>query len=101
MNLQEAEKLANELLTKYGDPSFSFGGFPRDRSFHGCCNYRDKKIYLELASTKRSCMEHVRYIILHEIVHTLLPGRGHNKTFIQKLEQIVRKDVTEYKREKR
>ena len=75
MNLQEAEKLAVDLLHEHGLLDWHFK-FDKAKRRFGCCNYTHKTISLSGPLTKIREPDMVRNTILHEIAHALV-GRGH------------------------
>jgi predicted SprT family Zn-dependent metalloprotease len=77
MNLQEAERLARELMAQYLSPAWSFGWGNKSRSA-GTTEYGPKRIVLHrpfVALNERPLVEDT---IRHEIAHALCkPNAGH------------------------
>ena len=90
MDLQRAEKLANELMHKHGlfnkYPSWMFE-FDNARRRFGRCHYRSNKITLSKHLTELNDEAMVKNTILHEIAHALV-GRNHGHDSIWKQKSL-------------
>lgn len=89
MQLNEAKKLANELLAQHGLTALGWG-FEYDNAKRraGACKYRPKLITLSREITLLRTEQNVRNTILHEIAHALCPKQGHNKVWRKKAIEI-------------
>lgn len=94
----EVKKLAEQLIAKYAAPDFTYGGLLRSHTFHGLCNYKEKKLYLAYNSIRTASPEHTRWVIIHEITHTLVPEHGHDRVFVQTMNELVRRDLMEIRK---
>lgn len=80
MDLQEAEKLARELMHEH-KLNFDCWIFQWDnaKKRFGYCNYREKVISISAPLTLLNSADHFKDTVLHEIAHALAPsGAGHN-----------------------
>lgn len=88
MNLNEAMRLANELMLKHGLVDWRFK-FDKARRRFGCCKYRYKTITLSAPITELNGESEVRDTILHEIAHALVGGgHGHDRVWKRKAVEI-------------
>lgn len=88
MNLNNAMKLANELMTKHGLSDWRFQFDNALRRF-GCCKHGRKIITLSAPITELNTEVEVKDTILHEIAHALVGiGHGHNNTWKRKAVEI-------------
>lgn len=87
MNLNDAKKLANELMLKHGLVYWAFGFNNAKRTF-GICNFTRKRIELSKPLTELNDVEKVKDTILHEIAHALTPGHGHDSVWKRKALEI-------------
>jgi predicted SprT family Zn-dependent metalloprotease len=78
MNLDAAQKLAEELLRKHRMPGEWSFGFDRSKVRFGKCDYRRKRISLSSHLVELNDEPCVRDTVLHEIAHALAQrGAGH------------------------
>jgi SprT protein len=78
MNLNDARKLARQLMQEHGVPAEWTFQFDRSKVRFGKCNYGRKEISLSRYLVELNDEPEVRETILHEIAHALLPrGAGH------------------------
>ena len=89
MKLEEAESLAQKLMTEQGlAPKWSFR-FDRAKVRFGCCNFTKKEISLSHHLTKLNNKDKVYDTILHEIAHALVgPFHNHDKIWKQKIIEL-------------
>lgn len=90
MKLNEAQKLANQLMIEHGivQNGWRFE-FDRAKRRFGCCKYRTKKITLSMYMTELNSEEQVKNTILHEIAHALVGFKnGHNFVWQRKAIEI-------------
>lgn len=89
MNLNQAHKLAHDLMTQHGlvvnGWSFTFDNAKRR---FGVCRYRTKTIGLSEHLVALNEMEKVKDVILHEIAHALTAGHGHDGVWKAKAIEI-------------
>jgi predicted SprT family Zn-dependent metalloprotease len=92
MKLQDAQDLANELMTKhslFNQPlpwKFEFDNAVRR---FGCCKHRSKRITLSKKLVELNDEAQVKDTILHEIAHALVgPKHGHDRVWKQKALEI-------------
>jgi SprT protein len=78
MTIEDAEKLAAELLTQHALlPEWTFR-FDSSKVRFGKCNYARKEISLSRHLAELNEAQEVRETLLHEIAHALAPrGAGH------------------------
>lgn len=77
MELTEAKRLAEELLSEWNLPEWSFE-FDSAKARFGQCRYGDQTISLSVHLVQINEEARVRRTILHEIAHALAgPGAGH------------------------
>lgn len=88
MKLEDARKMAGELLERHGLDEWHFHMNGRYKTRFGNCNCRDKVISISSRLTKLNSEEEVRNTILHEIAHALTPNHGHDKMWKMKAKQI-------------
>jgi len=86
MNLNNAMRLANDLLIQHGLSDWRFKFDQAVRRF-GCCKYRYKTITLSAPITEINDESVVRNVILHEIAHALV-GRGHGHGIVWKRKAV-------------
>lgn len=78
MDLQEAARLARELMDGHGLAGWGFA-FDRARVRAGACHHRDRRITLSPAITRAHDEAQVRETVLHEIAHALVgPRHAHD-----------------------
>lgn len=88
MNIQDAEKIARELMAKHLDDSWTLA-FNSKLTALGQCNYTQKKILLSKPLTEVNNEQILREVVLHEIAHALTPSwAGHNSTWKEKCLEI-------------
>lgn len=88
MNIQDAEKLARELMAKHLDDSWELA-FNSKLTAFGQCNYTAKKILLSKPLTEVNNEQILREVILHEIAHALTHSwDGHNSVWKEKCIEI-------------
>lgn len=89
MELKEAEKLANQLMSQHGliEKGWMFKFDNAKRRF-GVCSYRRKIIGLSAPIVQLNDESHVRNTILHEIAHALTPGHSHDYVWKMKAREI-------------
>jgi predicted SprT family Zn-dependent metalloprotease len=90
MNIQECEKLVNELLQKYSLDGWKLQWKKRltNWSTAGACSNRKKLILLQPIYVEKNSIANVTNTILHEIAHALTPNHGHNKFWKRKAIEI-------------
>lgn len=86
MKLQEAEKLAKELIKEYC-PEYIFK-WGRGKNRFGTCYYNQKWISLSKILTELNDEARVKNTILHEIAHALTPTCGHNWKWVKQAKAI-------------
>lgn len=88
MNIQDAEKIARELMAKHLDDSWTLA-FNSKLTALGQCNYTQKKILLSKPLTEVNNEQILREVVLHEIAHALTPSwAGHNSIWKEKCLEI-------------
>lgn len=88
MNIQDAEKIARELMAKHLDDSWTLA-FNSKLTALGQCNYTQKKILLSKPLTEVNNEQILREVVLHEIAHALTPSwAGHNSVWKEKCIEI-------------
>jgi predicted SprT family Zn-dependent metalloprotease len=80
MNLDQARLLAQTLINKHLDDSWSFAWTNSNRVY-GRCDYTRRQIQLSKLITEHRPEHKVKQTILHEIAHALTPGCKHNTTW--------------------
>jgi predicted SprT family Zn-dependent metalloprotease len=76
MIIADVEKLAKELMTKFGVP-WTFE-FDRANRRTGCCKHSTRTISLSYEYALRNDLDNIKNTILHEIAHAIAgPGAGH------------------------
>lgn len=100
MNLQQAKKLAIELMDEHGllDKGWSFEYDNAKRRF-GVCSYRTKTIGLSIPLVAANEEDRVKDTILHEIAHALTPGAKHGPAWKAKCIEIGAKPERCYTQE--
>lgn len=79
MDLLIARRLANSLMEQFGLKELGWRfAFDESKSHFGCCNYREKVIFLSRIFCLTIVDTKVKDTILHEISHVLTPGHGHD-----------------------
>jgi predicted SprT family Zn-dependent metalloprotease len=86
MDLNEAKKMANELIQKHC-PNYNFE-FSKTKSIFGDCYTLTQTIRISEYLTGLNDEGAVRDTILHEIAHALTPGQKHNKVWKRKAREI-------------
>lgn len=77
MYLNDAKKLAEDMLRAHGLSGWSFA-FDRAKRRFGSCRFRNKLITLSKTLTSLNDEETVRQTLLHEIAHALAPKGSHH-----------------------
>ena len=76
MDLNEARKLAEELIALHAPDGWTFSWSQSKTSF-GECLYWGRRIVLSHPLTRVNNLDHVKDTLLHEIAHANCPGAGH------------------------
>ena len=88
MNLEDAQSLAEILMTEHKLAQWSFR-FDRARVRFGCCNFTKKYISLSRHLVELNEKSLVYDTILHEIAHALVgPKHGHDKFWKLKAREL-------------
>ena len=88
MNLQAAQTMALDLMTKHGLRNWGFE-FDRAKNRAGQCRLWDRVISLSRPYVELNSEASVRDTILHEIAHALSPlGSRHNWVWQQKAREV-------------
>ena len=89
MELNDAKKLADELLVKHNLHCFWGFEFDSSKRRFGNCKYKRKIISLSKHLTLLNNIEEVKDVILHEIAHALLPAKEkHNHIWKSKCVEV-------------
>ena len=86
MVLQDARKLANDLMQEHGLTNWTFYFDSSVRRF-GACHHGTRCISLSKALTELNDETQVRNTLLHEIAHALV-GRGHGHDAVWRAKAI-------------
>lgn len=81
VDLQEAGRMARELMDRHGLGSWGFG-FDRAKVRAGACHFTKRQVTLSRALTLAHDEAQVRETVLHEIAHALVgPRHGHDEVW--------------------
>lgn len=83
----EAVQLALQLMHRWGLHDWSFKINRRRRSL-GMCYVGSRRIELSVIYIRNNSAEHIKETLLHEIAHALTPNHGHDKIWLDVVEQI-------------
>jgi predicted SprT family Zn-dependent metalloprotease len=83
----EAVQLALQLMQRWGLHDWCFKINRRRRSL-GMCFFGSRRIELSIIYIRNNSVEHIRQTLLHEIAHALTPNHGHDKVWLEVVEQI-------------
>jgi predicted SprT family Zn-dependent metalloprotease len=88
MDLQDAYRLATELLDRHGPDGWSVT-FDNAKRRAGVCRYAARRIGLSAPLTRLHSAQEVRETVLHEIAHALVgPAHGHDAVWAARARSI-------------